>query len=131
MTKLSAAKAEAAEDWLIHQDPEGKSWRWSDLQLPLYAKAWSLQHRGNIRAGYFQLPTSIQGTEIALWPDLDDTVLDSAIRCAEEAVRRLDARIHWPPNDAVEYDDFESLFAGRALDEVIDPEEILKLKVTA
>ena len=131
LTKLSAAKAAATEDWLVHQDANGKSWRWSDLQLPLYAKAWSLRHEGNIRAGYFQLPTSVQGTEITLWPEMDQAVLDSAMRCAGEAVRRLDARIHWPPNEKVEYDDFESLFAGRAPEEVIDPEEILKLKVTA
>lgn len=131
LTKLSAAKAEATDDWLIHEDAEGKSWRWADLQLPLYAKAWSLRHTGNIRAGYFQLPTSVQGTEIALWPGLDHTVLDSAMRCAEEAVRRLDARIHWPPNETVEYDDFESLFAGRSPEEVIDPTELLKLKEVA
>ena len=131
LTKLSAAKAEATDDWLIHQDDNEKPCRWSDLQLPLYAKAWSLRHKGNIRAGYFHLPTSVQGTEITLWPDLDEVVLDSAMRCAEEAVRRLDARIHWPPNDKVKYDDFESLFAGRAPEEVIDPSAILKLKEVA
>lgn len=127
LLKLSARKASGVEEWLLHHDAEGVTWKWTDLQLPLYARAWSLRRKGTVSVGYFQLPTSIQGTQIDLWQDMNDALLDSAARCAEEAVSRLDRRIHWPPHDDVEYDDFEELFAGHPVEDVIDSSEITSL----
>ena len=128
LTNLSPAKAEGTPEWLLHHDAEGKVKRWSNLQLPLYVRAWSMRHRGSIRAGYFHLPTSVQDTRITIWDELDHAVLDSAMQCAKEAVRRLDQRIHWPPDANVKYDDFAALFGGHAIEDVVDPSQILALE---
>ncbi len=120
LTKLSAAKAATAEEWLLHCNADGKTCAWTDLQLPLYVRAWALRHAGPIHAGYFHLPTNVQDTGIALWDELDDNALQSALSCATQTVARIDQRIHWPPNEDVKYDDYESLFAGYPVEEVVD-----------
>lgn len=127
LKKLSPAKAAAADDWLLCQRGDGKIFRWIDLQLPLYAKAWSLLHEGDVRAGYFHLPTSVQDTAIEIWDDLDAPLIEAATACGEEAVRRIERGVFWPPADRVRHDEFASLFAGQPIEEIIDPEVITKL----
>lgn len=124
LKKLSARKAAQAEDWLVLHDRKGKPLQWLDLQLPLYARAWLGAHPGKVRAGYFLLPASIQGTVISMWDELDEAVLESAVQCAEEAVRRIDGQRFWPPSESVAYDDFEELFVGLDPREIVDPSSL-------
>lgn len=121
LKSLNVRTVADTDEWLIHQDSAGKSWRWIDLQLPLYAWAWQEAHPGPVQAGYFQLPTSVQSTAISLWEELDKATLDSAMQCAREAVRRIDAHQFWPPSDSVRYDAFEALFAGYSPEAIVDP----------
>lgn len=124
LKKLGARAAAGIEDWLVHRDHNGRPMRWLDLQLPLYARAWLSAHPGKVQAGYLLLPANIQGTIISMWDDLDEAVLDSAVRCAEEAVRRIDAQRFWPPSESVAYDSFEDLFAALDPREIVDPSSL-------
>ncbi len=129
LAKLTARKLDDVPEWQRHIGGEGVAFQWTDLQLPLYALAWQRAHRGAVRVGYFNLPTSVQSTTLALWDDCDESVLDSARRCAESAAEKIAAQIFWPPNEKVKYDDFEELFGGHPVERVVDPAAILDLAV--
>ncbi|MCE9614150.1 MAG: PD-(D/E)XK nuclease family protein [Lentisphaerae bacterium] len=90
--------------------PDGKK-RWIDLQLPLYvALLGQTLGQATVNVGYFNLPKATTDTELTLWPDFSPDLVASATRCAGEVIRRIHARIFWPPTERVDYDRFESLF---------------------
>ncbi|MFQ3224436.1 MAG: ATP-dependent helicase/nuclease subunit B [Lentimonas sp.] len=93
-------------------DHEGKTYRWTDLQLPLYvlAKRGSGSERHSV--AYFNLGQTIEKSGIERWEGLTDSHLDSARACAQAVIEKIKAGIFWPPNQDVHeaYDDFAALF---------------------
>ncbi len=91
----------------------GKDKCWRDLQLPLY---YLLLARSDIEVpekvelGYFNLPKAVTDTELNIWHDFNDELLNSARACAEGIIKDVKAHKFWPPSAKVPYDDFEKLF---------------------
>ncbi len=107
----------AGKAWLEPARVEvgGKPHRWTDLQLPLYR--WALGELLGAREvgiGYFNLPKAVSTTAIALWEDFDDTLQESALRCAEAVGAGVKAGRFWPPAEDPENDDFAALVHGSA-----------------
>jgi len=102
---------------------DGKSKRWTDLQLPLYALLLPEEFRGtaSVAVGYFNLPSDPGEAGIAMWDGFDSDVASSAYACAEAAAKAILAGIFWPPAARVEHDDFGSVFPGGAGEGTIDP----------
>ena len=51
---------------------------------------------------------------LAMWEDIDSTILDSAWACAEGIVSSIHQGIFWPPATAMKYDDFDPLIFQEA-----------------
>lgn len=81
-------------------DLEDATYRWVNLQLPLYL--WVGQHHlaRSTSVAYFNLPRASAETGIEAWPDLDEATLQSALRCAEGVVADIRAQRFWPPGKA-------------------------------
>ncbi len=109
-----------ADAWkAFRHSASGLTYLWQDLQLPLYAKAWSLRTRGGISAAYFNLPKAIENTELTAFDELDAEMMEAAVRCAEEAVRRINAGVFWPPAAALHEDQYPGLVHG-AIEDAFD-----------
>ena len=89
---------------------------WADLQLPLYILM--IRHllpdepADQIRAAYFNLPTAYASTGMVEFTELNEDLLTSAMRCADQIARRIygPEPIFWPPRDYRElFDGFEKL----------------------
>ncbi|CAA6690157.1 MULTISPECIES: PD-(D/E)XK nuclease family protein [unclassified Lentimonas] len=93
-------------------DHEGKTYRWTDLQLPLYvlAKRESGSERPSV--AYFNLGQTIEKSGIERWEGFTDSHLDSARVCAQAVIEKIKAGVFWPPSQDVHeaYDDFAALF---------------------
>lgn len=91
---------------------EGKTYRWIDLQLPLYVL--SQQPNSDLRpsVAYFNLAKTVDKSGLSRWDDFTQSHLDSARACAEAIIGQIKAGIFWPPNPDVreDYDDFAPLF---------------------
>lgn len=104
--------------------PDGKQ-AWSDLQLPLYVRAWREANPGckaGIEAAYFALPNAVADTDLLVWEGLDEATVKSALACAGEIVRRIRAGVFWPPaTDSYRAGDtFYPLFFDR-VEKFLDP----------
>jgi ATP-dependent helicase/nuclease subunit B len=111
---------EEDETWkTFHHSATGATYQWQDLQLPLYAKAWSLRTKAEISAAYFNLPKAIDQTKLDPFPELDAEMMDAAVACAEEAVRRINAGIFWPPSAPLREEDYPGLVHG-VIEEAFD-----------
>lgn len=78
---------------------------WTDLQLPLYAESLAQRHPGApIETAYFNLPKALDETGLALWPDFGESVTESAMACAADALSALRAGCFWPPAEKWPYD---------------------------
>jgi ATP-dependent helicase/nuclease subunit B len=98
---------------------------WCDLQLPLYALA-AREAFGTIPdIGYFHLARAADDCRYESWTGLDAAVLESAQRCAEGVIEAVRAQIFWPPNGAVQYDEFARLFGGTDAETAVDPTALL------
>ncbi|MCB1225377.1 MAG: PD-(D/E)XK nuclease family protein [Verrucomicrobiales bacterium] len=105
-----------ADDWRSSSIGD-RSWRWTELQLPLYAAAVEASGRFGPRVtqvGYGCLPRNVQGTVMQLWPEWTDQPdwQSGAIAVAEEIVRRIADGQFWPPADRPRCQDFEELLLG-------------------
>ena len=102
---------------------EGKTYRWTDLQLPLYvlAKREAGSERPSI--AYFNLSQTLEKSGIERWEGFTDSHLDSARACAAAVIEQIKAGIFWPPNQDVHaaYDDFAPLFPD-GIENSVDPE---------
>lgn len=109
-------------DWILDVDSRGKSRRWIDLQIPLYHLALSQRFpRTPIAAGYATLGRTAEDVRIDLWDDLDETLLESAHRCAAGVVDSIRRGVFWPPNERMpDWDEFHALLSPTA-EETVDP----------
>ena len=93
---------------------EGKTKRWTDLQLPLY-RLWAekaLINKGgqSLEVGVFNLPAKEEEIGIHLWGNLDDELMKEAMNCAVGVIEDLLDPAEHHPISKVDYDDFEDLF---------------------
>lgn len=104
-------------EWMLVRI-DGKTFAWSDLQLPLYV--WMVEKILGSEAvcGYFHLPKAVTRTGVQEWGLLDDGVLESAVGCATAVCRLIREGRFWPPADKVDFDGFGALFFGTALESV-------------
>jgi ATP-dependent helicase/nuclease subunit B len=91
---------------------EGKTYRWTDLQLPLYMLAQRAAGAERPSVAYFNLAQTKEKSGIERWEGCTDSHLDAARACAAAIIRQIKAGIFWPPNPNVRetYDDFAPLF---------------------
>ncbi len=113
LKKLSKrAKVAPQDEWKVFTRSDGETCLWQDLQLPLYAKAWSQREPGPINTAYWNLPKAVDSTRILDFEELDPAMIEAAIACAGEAVRRINAGIFWPPAKGAKFDQYEGLIRG-------------------
>ncbi len=112
-----------AEAWKCFTDSSGKDQRWIDLQLPLYIAAVSRKwpDAEQVEAAYLTLPATVSDIKVRPWNDLEEPMLSSAWRCAEEAVTRIKQGVFWPPAENTKFDDYAELFTAGAPDAVVPP----------
>ena len=109
----------APEDaWKSFTSSDGQTYLWANLQLPLYAKAWSLREPGAVQTAYWNLPKAMDDARLEVFEALDDTMIEAAVLCASEAVRRINAGIFWPPAKGSKFDSYEGLVHGPVMDAV-------------
>lgn len=97
-----------------------KTWRWQNLQLPLYVLALQQEEGLLATPGYFKLGDTRAQAELQIWEDFCDADLDAARECAEWIAGRIDAGAFWPPAEKPRYDDYEMLWCGRPAGEVLE-----------
>ena len=114
-------KLNEADEWKCFDLPDGKRGLWLDLQLPLYAAA--LRQRGHnvSSAAYFALPKSIQDTAILEWKGFDEELIQAALACAAEAIRRIRSGQFWPPAERSPNTDFDEMLLHEPLKSVLGP----------
>lgn len=98
-TLSSRTRFNEADAWKCFDLPGGGRAMWLDLQLPLYAEAMRRRGSDVTKVAYFTLPKSIQDTKILEWEGFDESIIQAALDCAAEAVRRIQAGLFWPPAD--------------------------------
>jgi ATP-dependent helicase/nuclease subunit B len=78
---------------------------WSNLQLPLYRQLLieAGHDPGSISCGYFNLPKAVSAAGVSEWPDFDEALGDSALRCARGVIADLTRGRFWPPNPRARY----------------------------
>jgi len=101
----------------------GDTWRWLDLQLPLYALLLQQQYHSPLSVGFFTLPRAVSETAVLPW-QLEPELLAAAAHCAAGIVDAVRAGKFWPPAAHVAYDDFAALFCATAA-ESVDPKALL------
>ncbi|WP_009961819.1 PD-(D/E)XK nuclease family protein [Verrucomicrobium spinosum] len=123
--------ADENQSWKCFDDARGKARCWTDLQLPLYARAVSakLADGAPVEAAYFLLPATVSEVKTHVWEGLDADLMDAAGDCACEAVRRIRDGVFWPPVEDLRFDDFAELFQGDVMKAVAPPESWLVEKV--
>ncbi|MDB6070756.1 MAG: rexB [Verrucomicrobiales bacterium] len=87
---------------------DDKFFAWQNLQLPLYARIMADHYNvDRVGVGYINLPRAVSEAGLAMWENIDSTILDSAWVCAEGIVSSIHQGIFWPPSTAMKYDDFD------------------------
>jgi ATP-dependent helicase/nuclease subunit B len=94
-------------------------YRWTNLQLPLYASALVRRETGMPRPCYFTLGATAGDVGLHEWTDFNRADLDSAQACAEWIAGNIAAGVFGPPAEKVTYDEFEILATGRTLAEAM------------
>jgi ATP-dependent helicase/nuclease subunit B len=99
-------------------DDKPTDFRWTNLQLPLYALA-ILRRDGVMPVPcYFTLGATEADVALHEWQLFSNHDLDAANACAEWIAKQIAAEAFWPPAEKVDYDDFTTLTAGRNFEEM-------------
>ena len=114
---------ESARPVFFETQEKGKSatFRWINLQLPLYALALVRRGLPLPQPAYFGLGPTEDRVGLVLWDAFSQAELDSATACAATLVEMIRSRIFGPPVERVTYDDFRDLAAGRTMSEAVAP----------
>jgi ATP-dependent helicase/nuclease subunit B len=111
-----AGNSPAVHDGVANGKPVDFLWR--NLQLPLYALAVSNRDSCVPTPCYFTLGATAADVAIHAWEDFAATDIEAARACTEWIVGQIAAGIFWPPAEALRYDDFAVLAAGRTCEEM-------------
>lgn len=113
------------EDPVLYEreDDKGRSktWRWQNLQLPLYAMAIQEREGSLPTPCYFKLGETEAGVALQQWQDFDQEDVDAARACALWVAERIRQQSFWPPASKVQYDDYERLWCGHPPEELAEP----------
>jgi ATP-dependent helicase/nuclease subunit B len=116
----SAHLSSLQQDDVPYSIVKGKNRRWKDLQLPLYLLL--LSERDDLSEGvdlcYFNLPKAVGDVGLSFWEKYTNEIADSARTCAQGIINDIRAWRFWPPKERVEYDNYEKIFADKALNSV-------------
>ncbi|CAI8326652.1 MAG: ATP-dependent helicase/deoxyribonuclease subunit B [Opitutia bacterium UBA7350] len=103
----------------------GKTLRWINLQLPLYALATREEHPKTTRPhlAYINLAKTQEKSAFDYWDDFTEDHLESARNCSLAVIQKIKAGIFWPPNQNIrkEQDDFAPLFPD-GIENTVDPD---------
>lgn len=105
----------------IYTDDSGKKptdYRWTNLQLPLYALALYQRDKTIPVPCYISLGSTEKNVALHPWDSFTQDDMDAAQACAEWVTQQITAGIFWPPAEKVKYDDFALLTASRPMDEM-------------
>jgi hypothetical protein len=91
------------------------AYRWTNLQLPLYALALVRRDLPLPQPCYLTLGSSEDRVKLLPWEGFSATEMAAAEACAELLVTMIAAGVFGPPAERVTYDDFRDLAAGRTL----------------
>lgn len=120
---MATVTAATRRDWLPPYavfEAGGKTWRWKDLQLPLYRLGLAEQFGDAIQCGYFTLPKSVAETGVQSWDSLSDEHDEAALRCASGVIGDVLRGRFWPAPAPSWNDDYATLHLGRP-EQTIDP----------
>jgi ATP-dependent helicase/nuclease subunit B len=109
---------------VIHQAfPGGKagSFRWINLQLPLYAVAIRKEFGALPTPCYFPIGATEPNVCLNEWTDFSENDLTAAEACASWILGKINDGVFWPPAEKSRYDDFAPLTCGRSLSELCEP----------
>ncbi len=97
------------------------TFRWHNLQLPLYACA--IHDRDGIlpEPCYFRIGATETDVALVTWDGFSHDDLTTARNCAAWVVGQIANGVFWPPAEKVTYDDFAPLTGGRPLEECFAP----------
>ena len=93
-------------------ETDDQVYRWTNLQLPLYAWALEAEYGPDVTLGYFNLPAIGTDTGVAPLGPFDREILEAALICARGVVKDVQLGGFWPPRTRVDYDDFEGILFG-------------------
>ncbi len=88
---------------------------WTNLQVPIYAKAVEGEVGAADEIGYFAIGETKEDIGLRLWDDWNEKTASSAWDCARWIVSQLKQGVFWPPKERVVYDDFSYLGCGHPL----------------
>ena len=114
----------AAEPAAVMETSEkGKlaNYRWTNLQLPLYALAMVRRELPLPEPCYLTIGATEERVGLLAWDGFSDRVMESAEACAGRIVELIGAGVFSPPAERVAYDDYRELAAGRTLWEAVEP----------
>ena len=95
--------------------PDGS--RWINLQVPLYVTAMAEPVE---EVGYFALGETEGAVKITPWPGFDDSLRESAEKCASWILNQIIDKNYRPAADRVTYDDFKILALKHTLTETLN-----------
>lgn len=85
------------DDRLFWTDEKGKTQRWTNLQLPLYAAAGLTPQPPMV--GYIRIGDSRDDVAFSPWEGFHQGIADAASACAHWLIEKIDQRQFWPPNE--------------------------------
>lgn len=95
------------------------SYRWVNLQLPLYAAAQVRRGSDLPRPCYFTLGATAGDVALHEWADFSMADVEAAQTCADWVVANIARGVFGPPAEKVTYDEFQILTGGRPLAEAV------------
>ena len=120
---------------VIGDPKKPKKKRWADLQLPLYRKILLHLHgeemgAAPIETAYFILSADPSESAVERFPELDESVMNSAMACAEAVATRVAKGRFWPPQPPKGswQDPFAAFFLNGKPDSCIAAETVEFLK---
>jgi len=109
---------------------EGRASYWKDLQLPLYRKIVEGLHPGRpIETAYLALAADPQESRMIPFV-INDEIMASAERCAQEVASRVRRGVFWPPQPlrSSAWDPYNVLFKDGTFEQCIDEATIAFLE---
>jgi len=106
----------------------GKQYRWTDLQLPLYAIILSEMEEFKgytvTDCSYFVIPKAVTDTRIVTWQNIGADELSAAKKCVAGVILNIAKGIFLPPSSKVEYDNYEKLLYSPSYEKYIEVSHI-------
>lgn len=125
-THLALVTAATRKEWLPDYavfEADGKTWRWKDLQLPLYRLGLAQEFGADIECGYFNLPKSGAETKVDTWASFAAEHEQAARHCASGILEDVLRGRFWPAPASAWEDDFVSLHLGRP-EQTVNPSRL-------